>query len=229
MPAGGADRRDVLVAADVEFFWDPMCPWAWITSRWVAKVTQQRDLSIDWRFICLRLLNEHRDYEKDFPRGYVEGHGSGLKLLRVAAAIRAAEGPERMAELYTQWGGDIHVRRRRKELTEHYEAGFPDYLRSSGVEDKYLDAANDDSWDDELRAERDEALSRTGKEVGTPIITFTRGGVSQSFFGPVISEVPSDERAGALWDAVWELATFAGFAELKRSLRDTPQLATSLG
>lgn len=216
------------VAADVEFFWDPMCPWAWITSRWVTKVTQQRDLSIDWRFICLRLLNEHRDYERDFPPGYVEGHGSGLKLLRVAAAIRAAEGPERMADLYTQWGGDIHVRRRRKELTEHFAAGFPDYLRSSGVEEKYLDAANDEAWDDELRAERDEALSRTGAEVGTPIITFTRHGVPQSFFGPVISEVPSDERAGALWDAVWELATFPGFAELKRSLRDKPQLATSL-
>jgi hypothetical protein len=216
------------VAADVEFFWDPMCPWAWITSRWVTKVAEQRKLDVDWRFICLRLLNEHRDYEKDFPPGYVEGHGSGLKLLRVAAAVRDAEGPERMAALYTQWGGDIHVRRRRKELTEHYEEGFPDYLRSVGIEERYLGAANDESWDEVLRKDRDEALSRTGPDVGTPIISFTRQGQTQSFFGPVISEVPPPERVTALWDAVWELATFPGFAELKRSLRDKPQLATSL-
>ena len=77
--------------ADVEFFWDPMCPWAWITSRWVAEVARQSDYTVNWRFICLRLLNEHKDYGKDFPEGYIGGHGTGQKLLRVAAAIREAE------------------------------------------------------------------------------------------------------------------------------------------
>lgn len=215
--------------ADIEFFWDPICPWAWITSRWVTEVARQRDLVVDWRFICLRLLNEHRDYATEFPEGYPAVHGTGHKLLRVAAAIRAAEGRARMPELYTRWGGDIHVRRMRKELTEQYESGFPEYLASTGVEDDFLGAANDDSWDDVLRAEKDEALSRTGADVGTPIITFRRDGVEQSFFGPVISQVPPPERACVLWDAVWEVATFAGFAELKRALRERPQLETSLG
>ena len=79
-------------ATDVEFFWDPMCPWAWLTSRWVVEVSKQTGLSVNWRFICLRLLNEHKNYDTDFPDRYIAGHGSGLKLLRVAAAIRDHEG-----------------------------------------------------------------------------------------------------------------------------------------
>jgi hypothetical protein len=216
-------------AADVEFFWDPVCPWAWMTSRWVLEVAAQRELSVDWRFISLRLLNEAKDYTKDFPDGYVAGHGSGLKLLRVASAIRAAQGPARMTELYTQFGGDIHVRGRRHDIVDHFDAGFPDYLRSVGIEEEFIGAANDESWDDSLRASTAEALSRTGKDVGTPIISYNREGQTTSFFGPVISRVPRGEEALRLWDAMWEIATFPGFAELKRSLRERPQLADSLG
>jgi hypothetical protein len=213
---------------DVEFFWDPMCPWAWLTSRWVGEVAAQRRLNVDWRFISLRLLNGAKDYAKDFPAGYVEGHGSGLKLLRVAAAIRADGGRDRMGTLYTQFGGDVHVRGRREDIVGQFEAGFPDYLRSVGIDERYIAAANDESFDAELQAETDEALSRTGKDVGTPIISFTRDGVTSSFFGPVISTVPRGDAALRLWDAIWEVATFPGFAELKRSLRERPQLATSL-
>ena len=214
--------------ADVEFFWDPVCPWAWLTSRWVEEVARQRDLTVDWRFICLRLLNSHKDYEKDFPAGYIAGHGTGQKLLRVAAAIREAEGRDRMGALYTQFGGDIHVRHRRSEMVDNYDAGFPEYLRSVGIEEQYIAAANDERWDEVLQAETDEALSRTGKDVGTPIISFKQGEGTYSFFGPVISRVPRGEEATRLWDAVWEVATFPGLAELKRSLREKPQLADSL-
>jgi hypothetical protein len=214
-------------AADVEFFWDPVCPWAWLTSRWVVEVARQRHLDVDWRFISLRLVNEAKDYQRDFREGYVAGHTTGLKLLRVAAAVRQAEGRQRMGELYTQFGGDLHVRGRRQEVVDQWEAGFPDYLRSVGL-GGYVEAANDERWDEVLRAERDEALSRTGDDVGTPIITFHREGTSHSFFGPVISRVPGPEESVRLWDAVWEVATFPGFAELKRSLRERPQLSTSL-
>jgi hypothetical protein len=213
--------------ADVEFFWDPVCPWAWITSRWVAEVARLRSLEVDWRFISLRLLNKDKNYETDFAEGYPAIHGSGLKLLRVAAAVREAEGGGRMGELYTTFGGDIHVHRRRKELIDHWEAGFPDYLTSVGLGD-YVAAANDERWDGVLQAETDEALSRTGKDVGTPIITFSRDGGSYSFFGPVISRVPRGDEALRLWDAVWDIATFPGLAELKRSLREPPQLADTL-
>jgi len=218
----------VAESFDVEFFWDPVCPWAWITSRWVDEVARLRGLSVDWRFIGLRLLNKDRDYEKDFPAGYPAVHGTGLKLLRVAAAIREAEGRGRMGALYTQFGGDLHVRGRRDELINNFEAGFPDYLRSVGIEDPFGSAANDDRWDAVLQAETDEALGRTGKDVGTPIISFTRNGEQYSFFGPVMSRVPRGDDALRLWDAVWEVATFPGMAELKRSLRERPQLDTSL-
>lgn len=205
--------------ADVEFFFDPVCPWAWITSRWVEEVAAQRDLDVDWRFICLRIVNKDKDYSDD---RYVRGHGMGQKLLRVCAAIREKEGPARMGALYTQFGSDIHVNGRRDEIADAWEAGFPDYLRSVGVEEEYLDAANDERWDEILEAEVEEALSRTGRDVGTPIITF-HGAESQSFFGPVISRVPRGAEAVELWDAMWKLSTFPGFAELKRSLRERPQ------
>ena len=144
------------MTAPVRFWWDPMCPFAWITSRWVNEVARQTGLDVEWRFISLGLLNEHRNYDTDFPAGYVAGHGSGLKLLRVAAAIREAEGPERMGALYTQFGGDVHVRGRRAEIVDHYEDGFPDYLRSVGIEEQYVAEANNPAWDDLLRAEKDE-------------------------------------------------------------------------
>ncbi len=176
--------------ADVEFFWDPVCPWAWLTSRWVGEVAAQRNLTVDWRFISLRLLNKAKDYEKDFPAGYPAVHGSGQKLLRVAAAIRETGDRDRMGALYTQFGGDLHVRGRRSEIVDNFEAGFPEYLRSVGIEEKFVGSANDESLDSILQAETDEALTRTGKDVGTPIISFSRDGQMYSFFGPVISRVP---------------------------------------
>jgi hypothetical protein len=214
--------------ADVEFFFDPICPWAWLTSRWTVEVAGQRHLRVNWRFISLRLLNKDKDYEQSFPAGYVPVHTTGHKLLRVAAAVRDREGPGPIGDLYTRWGADLHVRGRRNELVEHWEAGFPDYLASTGLDARYLGAANDDRWDAVLQAETDEALSRTGPDVGTPIISFTNNGETSSFFGPVISRVPRGAEALRLWDAVWEVATFPGLAELKRSLREKPQLADSL-
>ena len=217
-----------MTDADVEFFWDPVCPWAWLTSRWVVEVARQRELTVDWRFICLRLVNADKSYDTDFPAGYTAVHGTGQKLLRVAAAVRESAGREPIGDLYTTFGGDIHVRGRRQELVDHYEEGFPDYLRSIGLSDDIAAAANDERWDTVLQAETDEALSRTGKDLGTPIISFTRDGVTSSFFGPVISRVPRGEEALRLFDAVWEVATFPGLSELKRSLRERPQLADSL-
>lgn len=215
--------------ADVEFFFDPVCPWAWLTSRWVAEVASQRSINVDWRFISLWYVNADKDYEKDFSPGYIAGHMTGLKLLRVAAAVRETGDRQRVGELYTRFGGDLHVRGRREELNGQWEEGFPEYLRSVGLEEQFVAAANEEKWDEILKAETEEALSRTGKDVGTPIVSFTTGGRTSSFFGPVISRVPRGEEALRLWDAVWELASFPGLAELKRSLRERPQLADSLG
>src|SRR4028119_2498156 len=95
--------------ADVDFFWDPMCPWAWITSRWMVEVQEQRSMDVDWRFISLRVVNDAKDYDKDFPPRYPEVHGLGLKLLRVAAAVREQHGRDRLGALYTALGNRPHV------------------------------------------------------------------------------------------------------------------------
>jgi Mycothiol-dependent nitroreductase Rv2466c len=211
--------------ADVEFFFDPVCPWAWITSRWVVEAAEQRDLDVEWRFIALRILNDSLDYESHFPAGYIAGHGTGLKLLRVAAAVRDAEGPGPIGDLYTAFGTDIHVAGRADELRGEWEDGFPDYLRSKGLDEPYVAAANDESWDEVLRSETAEALSRVGKDVGTPIITNhidAEGDQPLSFFGPVMSRIPRGADALRLWDATWTVAGFPGMAELKRSIREYP-------
>jgi 2-hydroxychromene-2-carboxylate isomerase len=210
---------------DVEFFWDPVCPFAWITSRWVAKVAVQRDLSVDWRFISLRLVNKHKDYATEFPPEYEHGHTAGLRMLRVAAAVRHELGREPIGALVTAYGHSYWDRpqgsgfRTRLSTPEH----VTEVLDAAGLPTRFAAALDDSSWDALLDAESEMALERTGHDVGTPIITF-RPPDGLSFFGPVISRVPSDDDAVRLWDAVTTLAAFPGFAELKRSLRERPQL-----
>jgi len=212
-------------AYDIEFFWDPVCPFSWITSRWIVKVASQREFNVDWRFISLRLVNKERDYATEFPQGYNEGHTNGLRVLRVGAAIRDelgrdALGPFVSAFGHAYWdepkGSDI---RERLATIDHVEA----VLERAGLPIRYAAELDNDAWDTMLDAESELALSRTGRDVGTPIITF-RPPDGFSFFGPVISRVPSDDDAVRLWDAVTTLATFPSFAELKRSLRERPQL-----
>ncbi len=210
---------------DVEFFWDPVCPFAWITSRWLVKVAAQRDFRVDWRFISLRLINKHKDYATEFPPDYEFGHTAGLRMLRVAAAIRSELGRDPLGRVVTAYGHSYwdlpqgSGMRSRLSTTEHVEG----VLRAAGLPARFADALDDTSWDGLLDAESELALSRTGRDVGTPIITFQPPD-GLSFFGPVISRVPSDEEAGELWDAVTTLARFPGFAEMKRSLRERPQL-----
>ncbi|MDQ6697161.1 MAG: hypothetical protein M3Z46_06855 [Actinomycetota bacterium] len=206
--------------ADLEFFFDPVCPWAWITSRWFEEVASQRKLSIDWRFICLTMVNKDKDYERDFRPGYVAGHGTGQKLLRVAAAVREADGPDAVGPLYTRIGTDFHANGRRQEIVDRWEAGFPEFLTEIGVSAELAAAANDTRWDKVLEDETEEALSRVGRDVGTPIITFCDSG--SSFFGPVLSRIPRGEEAVQLFDAIALLAATPGMSELKRSIRIRP-------
>jgi len=219
--------------ADINFYFDPVCPFAWMTSKWVRQVQAQRDYSVDWRFISLRLVNADVDYDAHFPPEYEAGHTAGLRLLRVAARARAEHGREAVASLYAAFGRHIfdtppvagqhgdtqHAREQRgtREFTEPI-------LREAGLPTNLADALEDGSWDAEIRRETDEALSLTGRDVGTPIIHFEPpAGVA--FFGPVISRLPSEDSTVELWDHVVGLARFPGFAELKRSLREQPQLA----
>lgn len=218
--AGAATR------ADIEFYFDPVCPFAWMTSKWVRTVAAQRGYNVDWRFISLRMLNSHVDYDAQFPPEYEAGHTSGLRLLRVAARARADHGRAVIGPLYETISSEIFDSPRSSELSpaERGSQAFVEPLLAKvGLPIELADALEDASWDAELRAETDHALSLTGKDVGTPIIQF-RPPEGTAFFGPVISRLPSEPDAVQLWDHVVGLTSFPGFAELKRSLRERPQL-----
>ena len=218
------------MAADIHFYFDPVCPFCWLTSKWIRMVQAERDLSVDWRFISLRLINEHIDYDAHFPPEYEAGHTAGLRLLRVAARARHEHGPEAVDALQAALGAhifDTPSAENADDEADRHRHGTREFLepvlREVGLPTDLADALDDTSWDDAIRADGDEARALTGKDVGTPIIHFEPpDGVA--FFGPVISRLPEPEQAGELWDHVVGLARFPGFAELKRSLRERPQL-----
>ncbi|MFI5911692.1 hypothetical protein [Dactylosporangium sp. NPDC051541] len=211
---------------DINFYFDPICPFAWMTSKWIRIVQAQRDYTVDWRFISLRLINAHLDYDSHFPPEYEAQHTAGLRLLRVASAAREQHGRAAIGPLYAAFGARILE----TAPEENRAPGWPgtpalaaDALAEAGLPTALADFLDDTARDAEIQAESDEALALTGKDVGTPIVHFEPpDGVA--FFGPVISRLPDEEQAAVLWDHVVALARFPGFAELKRSLREQPQL-----
>jgi 2-hydroxychromene-2-carboxylate isomerase len=213
---------------DLHFYFDPVCPFAWLTSKWVRTVAAQRDYRVDWRFISLRILNANIDYATHFPDYYEEGHTAGLRLLRVAARVRAEHGRSAVGPLYEAIGGRLFDVSRNDRLSAA-DQGARDVLEplllDAGLSAELADALDDNTFDDAIRAETEEALALTGRDVGTPILHFQPPG-GTAFFGPVISRLPSPDQAGQLWDHVVGLASFDGFAEIKRSLRERPQLVS---
>ncbi|WP_101951724.1 hypothetical protein [Mycobacterium sp. 3519A] len=214
---------------DLHFYFDPVCPFAWMTSKWVRMVAAQRDYAVDWRFISLRILNAHIDYASHFPPEYEDGHTAGLRLLRVAARVRAEQGRAAVGPLYEAMGTRIFDTSREVDPLSASGQGSREMLepllKDLGLPVDLADALDDTGYDDEIRAETEEALALTGRDVGTPILHFQPPD-GTAFFGPVISRLPSPEDAARLWDHVIGLAGFPGFAEIKRSLRERPQLAS---
>jgi hypothetical protein len=214
---------------DLHFYFDPVCPFAWMTSKWVRMVAAQRDYRVDWRFISLRILNSHIDYAAHFPPNYEDGHTAGLRLLRVAARVRAEHGRESVGSFYAAIGTRIFDTSREVDPLSASDQGarhtLEPLLGRLGLPSDVVDALEDERFDNEIRAETEEALALTGRDVGTPILHFQPPS-GTAFFGPVISRLPSAHDAGPLWDHVIALASFPGFAEIKRSLRERPQLAS---
>lgn len=216
------------MTADIEFFFDPACPFCWVTSRWVEEVRRERPLDVRWRLISLRLLNEEPGAYDDKPDLYPAEHERGLEMLRVCAAVRDAEGEDVLGDLYTAmgeavWGAEPAGPSFDDVLADVAEGrDLRAILERAGLDPSYAEAAADDRWDDVLRAERDEALERVGGDVGTPIVSLSPPD-GPAFFGPVIAEPPTGHEAVELWEAVETLGRWPGFAELKRTLRDFPR------
>ncbi|MFN5651869.1 MAG: hypothetical protein ACK49M_10430 [Actinomycetes bacterium] len=209
--------------ADLDFFLDPVCPWAWITSRWVEEVRGLRNYDVQWRFISLKFLNEDKmDYSK-MPAGYAAVHLAGTQGLRVCARARAEQGNDAVGRVYAALGTSLHNRAERDAFTADTQGHVAALLNAAGLPDGWAESVDDDSFDALIRTETELALERTGKDVGTPILTFRPGAADEaSFFGPVIARIPRGDEALRLWDAVETVATTSGMAELKRSLRSRP-------
>lgn len=211
------DRTESM--ADLEFFFDPVCPWAWMTSRWVVNVMEEQPIDVEWRFICLRMVNEERDYVKEFAPGYERSHTRGLELLRVAAAVRTQAGASAVPTLYTLIGRTIHNEGNAAALDDR--RGLERILVELGCSG-VAGAATTSEYDDLIRAETQEALDRCGGNIGTPVLSFAPPD-GPSFFGPVISKAPKGTEAVELWDAVVTLGANPHFSELKRSNRGRPE------
>ena len=210
--------------ADLEFFFDPVCPWAWITSRWVVNVQEQQNYQVNWRFISLYFLNDSNVAEW-YDATYRAGHRAGLQALRVADAVRLSHDNDAVGRFYTALGQAIHVGQLdRADLRNKTVDVIAAALAAASLPAELAAEADRESHDAHLRNETELALSRTGKDVGTPILTFKPGQASEgSFFGPVLSRAPRGQAAVDLWNAIELIATTSGMAELKRSNRGRPQ------
>ena len=205
---------------DIEFFFDPGCPFAWQTSQWIRRLIELKGLKVGWRFISLKFINEGNEH---MPEGYLEAAAKGLRYHRICAAARDRLGNDAVGQLYQAYGerywyhtSDLEFGER---MAEAAALVLPaEILAELGLPADLADAADDDRWDAEIRAESDAAFERTGPDVGTPIITFDPPH-GNSLFGPVISSVPDDETAVKFYDALRVMVDFPEFSELKRTKR----------
>jgi 2-hydroxychromene-2-carboxylate isomerase len=193
----------------VDFWFDPSCPWAWMTSRWVDEVARHRNLDVTWHVMSLSVLNEDKDVSDEY-RAFLP---RTLRYARLVAAAKELHGQQIVKPLYDALGARIHVGQ-----STDVEAVLAGALPEVGLPADFARYADSDEFDEQLRASHFDGISRVGQDVGTPVIAVN--GVA--FFGPVISPSPKGEQALTLWDGVVAAASYDGFFELKRSRTRKP-------
>ena len=194
------------------FWFDPICPWAWITSRWMLEVERVRPVDDEWNVMSLAYLNEGRD----MPEAYAQLMQRSWGPVRVLTAARELHGEQVVLPLYTALGNHIHL-----DGEKDFDVAVEGALREVGLPAELADTARSTEWDDALRKSHHAGMDQVGTDVGTPVISVD--GVA--FFGPVISPAPKGEAAGRLWDGVLLVAGTDGFFELKRSRTRGPEFS----
>lgn len=191
-------------ATNVDFWFDPSCPWAWMTSRWVDEVAQHRDLAVTWHVMSLAVLNE----DKDVPAEYKKNFPTLLAYTRLVAAVQARVGQHAVKGLYDALGAQIHHGGQSDRTVV-----IPAALSAAGLSADLAQYAETDQYDEQLRQSHFKGLDKVGQEVGTPIVAVN----DVAFFGPVLSPAPTGDEAVRLWDGVVAVAAYPGFFEIKRT------------
>jgi predicted DsbA family dithiol-disulfide isomerase len=192
----------------VQFWFDPLCPWAWITSRWMLEVEKVRPVHTDWRIMSLAYLNLEQHEGKGLTEEYVERMSKAWGPVRVCAAAAKQSGPEVLGPLYTAIGTRLHNEGRREDPTV-----LTDALEEVGLPADLASAATSTEFDEAIKASHHEAFDQVGLDVGTPVIRIH----GNALFGPVITPAPKGEAAGRLWDGLVLVTEADGFFELKRT------------
>jgi 2-hydroxychromene-2-carboxylate isomerase len=205
--AGMATEQELV---PVDFWFDPICPWAWIASRWMLEVEKLRPVQPRWHVMSLSVLNADKP---DLPERYRELLSTGWGPVRVCIAAEQKLGPQVLGPLYTALGTRFH-----HDKAPRDRATITDALAEAGLPAELADAMDSTEYDDALRASHTDGMDRVGYEVGTPVISVN----GTSIFGPVVSPVPRGEAAARLWDGVLAIASTDGFFELKRSRTRDP-------
>lgn len=201
----------------VDFWFDPLCPWAWMTSRWMLEVEKVRDVEVRWHVMSLAVLNE--DKLDELPQEYrdmLENQAWGP--VRVVVAAQQEHGDEVVGKLYTALGTRFH-----NEGRGPVRGAVVAALEEVGLPASLADFADKDTYDAQLRASHKEGIDKVGQEVGTPVIAVPGADGEQiAFFGPVVTPAPKGEEAAKLWDGTLMVASIPGFYEIKRTRTTGP-------
>jgi 2-hydroxychromene-2-carboxylate isomerase len=207
--------NDLHPHADADFWFDPLCPWAWVTSRWMLEVQQVRDVQVRWHVMSLAVLNEGQD----IPEEYREWLATAYGPVRVVTAARLAHGEDVVLPLYTALGTQLHLLK-----NEDRADVFATALAEVGLPAELAAAADSTDYDEALKESHYAGMNPVGMDVGTPVIHVAGAdGDRVAFFGPVVTPAPKGEAAGRLWDGTLLVAATPGFYEIKRTRTEGPR------